>query len=111
MGFYCQIYIASRVNSVTGKPVIPDITVPEEYRRFVDEKGPWYRAYMREDVWYDTVESVYEEFPSWEKVQEMFPNETKCEYGWSKKDHDLFKKAMQWFATQEYPTRFIIEWG
>jgi hypothetical protein len=109
MGFYCQIYIAARLSQNDGKAHVNDIVVPKEYRRFVDEKGCWYRAYMCRDKWHDSVQSVHDNFPTWRQVQEEFPEETKNEYGWSKEDHDLFYKALTWFSQQS--TRFIVEWG
>lgn len=109
MGFYCQIYIASRISQKDGKPVTPDITVPEEYRRFLDEKGPWYRAYMRDDNYHDSTALVYDQFPTWKKVQDEFPEETSSKYGWTKEDHDLFEKAIEWFSNQRI--RFVVEWG
>lgn len=111
MGFYCQIYALTRISKDDGKASTnhKDLKVPKEYRRFLDEKGPWYLAYMREDMWYDNVDLVYDQFPSWEKVKQMFPEETKCEYGWTKEDHDLFHKALRWFIDQG--GCYIIQWG
>lgn len=109
MGFYCIIHSLSCIDKKTGKLYVTDLTVPEEYRRFLDEKGPWFRAYMRDDRWMDDMCDVLQEFPTWEYVKEQFPRETSSEYGWTKKDHDLFYEAVKWFGTQKQS--FIVIWG
>ncbi len=109
MGFYCQIFVSTEISQDSGKPVNFVITVPEEYRRFLYEKGRWFQAYMREGIWIDSLEHVLEEFPSWEDVQEQFPVETNDKNGWSENDHNLFREAVTWFSKQKQ--MFIVMWG
>jgi hypothetical protein len=121
MGFYINICRCLNVCPETGKPYyydftggqikkvygIREIVIPEQYRRFLHEKGSIFRAYMIENEHYTDIRELNERFPSWDDVKEEFP-EAEEEYGWTKKDHDLFEKAVEWFSTNG---NFVISWG
>lgn len=116
-----MIYQCLHLSSETGKPVyynkdgkpmtgVPDIVIPEEYRRFVWDTNYVYSAYMREEEeYFDDVGSVLETFPSWEQVLEQFPDSEE-EYEWTENDHNLLHKALNWFTTQS-AGNYKISWG
>lgn len=105
-----RIYISYDVDQKTGKPKIVDITIPEEYRRFLHEKSPWRDAYMQADCWIDTAESLYDVFPRWKDVEADL-DDILDECGWSEQDHNLFGEALKWFASQSsIGIHFMISW-
>lgn len=121
MGFYVSIYITFHLCLQTGKPFyysknyekIFDLStldeIPIEFRRFLFEQGNGiFPNYMRDDHYYDSAEMVYNAFPSWEDVEQSLNDESK-KY-WKKEDHDLFYKAIKWFATSKKAS-FTIQWG
>ena len=111
MGFDLNIRADIAICSDTGKPYffIPDgsrmliydlskLVVPKEYRRFLNQRGGIFHAYTT-NVFnnYDTIDaSIYdflEKYPSWTAVKAY---DEECNY-WTEKDHDEFKKALEWF--------------
>lgn len=119
MGFYIHIYIMTQLCPETGKPFyygpnfekiydIPEIVVPEQYRRFLSEKNSIYHAYMSDNNYYDSVDMVHDTFPTWQQVKNLYPDAEE-EYEWTEQDHNLFNEAIKWFASQ--PIGYIIHWG
>lgn len=119
MGFYIHIYSMVNLCPETGKPFyygpnfekiydIPNIIIPEQYRRFLYERNSIYHAYMSGDSYYDSVDMVVDTFPTWEQVKNLYPDAEE-EYEWTEKDHTLFHNAIEWFASQ--PIGYIIHWG
>ena len=116
MGFYITISVNLYLDRKTGKLYyydnefekvynISDIKVPEEYKRFLSEKGSHYPLYMRNDNCFDFVKDVYACFPSWEEIKENLTDNDE----WTKQDHCLFEQAIKWFAEQNI--QFIINFG
>ena len=111
MGFDLNIRADLGICSDTGKPYffindgsrmliydLSKLVVPKEYRRFLNQRGGIFHAYTT-NVFEDeniTDVSVYEfleKYPSWEAVKEY---DEECTY-WTEKDHNEFKKALEWF--------------
>lgn len=119
MGFYIHIRRMVDLCPETGTPFyygpnlekiynIPEIAVPDQYRRFLYEKNSVYHAYMSDNCYYDSVDMVQDMFPTWEQVKNLYPDAEE-RYGWTEQDHNLFRDAIEWFAAQ--PIGYIIHWG
>jgi len=120
MGF--DLYISCRINvcNETGKLffytdqyiknyTIPDIIVPQEYRRFLKQRGHHLGLYTSKvtDEYSTSVENFIDKFPEW---SEIFEDALYEEYEdiWKEEDHDLFRDALIWLARQ--PIGFIVSW-
>jgi hypothetical protein len=120
MGF--DLYISCRINvcNETGKLFfytdqyiknysIPEILVPEEYRRFLKQRGHHLGLYTSKvtDEYSTSVENFLDKFPEWSEISEDADYE-EYEDIWKEEDHDLFKNALDWLARQEIG--FIVSW-
>ena len=120
MGF--DLYISCRINvcNETGKLFfytdqyiknysIPAILVPEEYRRFLKQRGHHLGLYTSKvtDEYSTSVENFLDKFPEWSEISEDADYE-EYEDIWKEEDHDLFKNALDWLARQ--PIGFIVSW-
>ena len=120
MGF--DLYISCRINvcNETGKLFfytdqyiknysIPAILVPEEYRRFLKQRGHHLGLYTSKvtDEYSTSVENFLDKFPEWSEISEDADYE-EYEDIWNEEDHDLFKNALDWLARQ--PIGFIVSW-
>ncbi len=120
MGF--DLYISCRINvcNETGKLFfytdqyiknysIPAILVPEEYRRFLKQRGHHLGLYTSKvtDEYSTSVENFLDKFPEWSEISEDADYE-EYEDIWKEEDHDLFKNALDWLARQEIG--FIVSW-
>jgi hypothetical protein len=120
MGF--DLYISCRINvcNETGKLFfytdqyiknysIPPILVPEEYRRFLKQRGHHLGLYTSKvtDEYSTSVENFLDKFPEWSEISEDADYE-EYEDIWKEEDHDLFKNALDWLARQEIG--FIVSW-
>jgi len=103
MGF--DLYISCRINvcNETGKPFfytdqyiknysIPTILVPEEYRRFLKQRGHHLGLYTSKvtDEYSTSVENFLDKFPEWSEILEDADYE-EYEDIWKEEDHDLFR--------------------
>jgi hypothetical protein len=120
MGF--DLYISCRINvcNETGKLFfytdqyiknysIPTILVPEEYRRFLKQRGHHLGLYTSKvtDEYSTSVENFLDKFPEWSEILEDADYE-EYEDIWKEEDHDLFKNALDWLARQQIG--FIVSW-
>jgi hypothetical protein len=120
MGF--DLYISCRINvcNETGKLFfytdqyiknysIPEILVPEEYRRFLKQRGHHLGLYTSKvtDEYSTSVENFLDKFPEWSEIVEDADYE-EYEDIWKEEDHDLFKNALDWLARQQIG--FIVSW-
>ena len=103
--------------SITGKPFYhgthadtgafaaiygyPDVTVPEELRKYLMGRGRHFVAYTRslelDDLGLNvSVDQFLEKFPSWEELyQHDEISEETLDY-WNEEDHAKFKKLLEW---------------
>ena len=111
MGFDLNIRADIAICSDTGKPYfyisdgsrmrvydLSKLTVPKEHRRFLNQRGGIFHAYTTnvfedENITNVSVYEFLEKYPSWTAVKEY---DEDCTY-WTEKDHDEFKKALEWF--------------
>ena len=111
MGFDLNIRADIAICSDTGKPYfyisdgsrmrvydLSKLTVPKEHRRFLNQRGGIFHAYTTnvfedENITNVSVYEFLEKYPSWTAVKEY---DEECTY-WTEKDHDEFKKALEWF--------------
>jgi hypothetical protein len=88
---------------------IPSITVPQEYRKFVNmtEPNPIFEVYVSaiSDENYTSIEHFLNFLPRWCELADDY--EGPCD--WHKKDHLEFMMALEWFAGQPIP--FTISWS
>lgn len=120
MGF--DLYISCRINvcNETGKFFfytdqyiknydIPAIVVPQQYRRFLKQRGRHLSLYTSKvtDEYSTSVENFLDKFPEWSEILEDSEYE-EYEDIWNEEDHDLFKDALGWLARQAIG--FIVSW-
>jgi len=114
MGFDLNIHADLMICSDTGKPYyysddnrssftriydLSKLIVPKDYRRFLNQRGLIFHAYTTNvfenyniiDV---SITDFLKKYPSWENVKKF---DEECIY-WTEKDHDEFKKALEWFS-------------
>lgn len=120
MGFDFNILYGFFICPKTGKPyafkdddtkLTQDFTLqvsplPEQYRRFVQLRGPWLHVYTEEfstqDIFTVPISRLLEIFPSWDYVKasafcDMLEDE------WTEEDHHGFKAALEWFEARGHP--------
>lgn len=120
MGFDLYISCSIRVCHETGKLffyrndftkdyTIPAIVVPEEYRRFLKQRGHYLRMYTSRvtDEFSTSVENFLDKFPDWSEILEDEDYEEYSEF-WKESEHNLFKETLAWLAKQEIG--FIVSW-
>jgi len=93
---------------------IPEITVPEEFRPFVQQKGVVFHAYTtsRFDPAYSNITemsvlSFLDGYPEWLDI--MIDLHYDAQSGWTKARHLKFKKALAWFAQQDFD--YKVKWS
>ena len=90
MGFDLHIVMILMMDEKTGLPLGYSTQVPEKYRRFLNQKGPWFSKYVAPFDTMISAERFLEEYPEWP------------EDGWSQNDHEEFKEALGWFAEHNF---------
>ena len=120
MGFDLFIHLKLMMCPETGKPfyfgdtfqkiyTIPEFTVPENLREYLQGRGHQFHAYITEfprDVTEIDLELFLEEFPSWEAV---LNDPSYDKYYWTHKDHMKFEELLKYLATLGYP--FSVSWS
>lgn len=121
MGFYITIKMALMLCENTGTPYYygknlekiygyPIVVIPEQYKQFISGKNAIYRAYMvSEDRYDDSTDAILDNFPTWKKVKETYPDAEE-KYEWTESDHNLLKEAMVWLSFGQ-PVQFMVKWG
>jgi hypothetical protein len=129
MGFLVYITCNFSICTETGKPYylepvdgtvkkvygIPDITVPPQFRPFLQQfGGPYFHAYTtaRFPEEYSHITSMsaisfLDQYPDWSDVL-IDPN-YHTEDGWTRKNHEDFKKALEWFSQQSVD--YTVNWS
>jgi hypothetical protein len=129
MGFLLNITCNFSICSETGKPYyletndgklkkvygIPDITVPQQFRPFLQQfGGPYFHAYTTSRISeeYSHITSMsalafLDQYPAWTDV--TIDLRYHAEDGWTRKDHDDFKKALEWFSQQSVD--YTVNWS
>lgn len=88
----------------------PDIEVPKNYRRFLNESNAIYRTYTQHSEscqYFEDIINILDKFPTWNDLDKKFDN-IENDYNWSQADHDLLKQALEWFDDQD--VRFVMVW-
>jgi hypothetical protein len=80
--------------------------VPEEFRRFLQLRGPVFYEYTRSFGQYETIVDAaifLDGFPPWDEVE--------CDEGcgWTSNDHNKFYAALEWFANAD--ANYIVSWS
>jgi hypothetical protein len=125
MGFNLQIRIILYINPTTGLPFIHKYTnttvetipykteeyrVPEKFRKYLYQHGSQFHYYIapfhsRETE--TTASGFLHYYPKWEdfvKYNSEYEGGTWCE-----KDHDEFKKALEWMVSKD--DVFTLSWS
>lgn len=129
MGFLLTITCNLNICTETGKPYyllvskdgakkeyrLPDITVPLEYRRFLQQfGGSFFHAYTTSRISdeYSHITSMsalafLDQYPAWTDVliDPNYHNEDE----WTMKDHEQFKNALEWFSQQAID--YTVNWS
>lgn len=121
MGFDLSIDMCLGMCTTTGKPYsydkdfkkcydIPSVEIPEELRKYLEQRGPYlhiYTSHFNEQDRYDVnVNEFLEEFPSWEDVL-AHPNYDE-EY-WTEEEHTTFLKLLKLCAKST--VSFRVSWS
>jgi hypothetical protein len=95
MGFDLHIVMLLMIDEKTGLPLTHTAQVPEKYRKFLNQKGPWFSNYVAQfDGIFVSAERFLEEYPEW--------NDILSDDEWSQKNHEEFKEALVWFAEKGF---------
>ena len=96
-------------NDLTKDYTIPAIVVPEEYRRFLKQRGHYLRLYTLRvtDELSTSVENFLDKFPDWSEILEDDDYENYEDF-WEESDHNSFKETLAWLAKQEIG--FMVSW-
>lgn len=119
MGFDLTIRCVLSLCSETGKPYYwfnsekvytLSLVVPEPHRKYLNQRGSFFHAYIRRFKDYDhvsemSVESFLDGYPAWETVlkSEWYHDD------WLKNDHNGFERALEWLSLQNVP--YSISWS
>ena len=91
----------------TKEYVIPNIIVPEQFRRFLKQRGHHLGLYTSRvtDGYSTSVDNFLDKFPDWAEILEDEDYDDR----WTEEDHNLFKEALEWLMKQ--PVGFMVEWS
>ena len=115
MGFDLFIELNLLIDEHTGLPIVyiyggkkdfnvMDFQVPTQYRKFLRQHGKWISKYVESfEGNYISTDLFLECYPEWESVVEGYDED-----GWTKEDHEEFKKALEWFSSKE---NYIVSWS
>ena len=108
MGFDLHIVAINMLENTTGLPEKQEyIAVPEKWRRFLNQRGPWFSTYVELfDGCMVSAERFLEDYPDWHKIWPFSPCAGSSP-GWTEKDHNEFKEALEWFAE----ACFVVMWS
>ena len=122
MGFDLYISCTYRLCNETGRPFfwkedfskcydIPSIVVPENYRRFMRQRGHHMGLYTSKicDEYSTCAENFLDKFPEWSDIEGDCEYEENFKDVWKEEDHDLFYEALEWLVKQ--PMGFDISWS
>jgi len=114
MGFDLYVELIMLIDENTGLPFVYvnderkefsvlDFQVPIQYRKFVMQCGHWFSNYvMPFEGNHVCVDVFLEYYPDWEKAIDGYEED-----GWTKEDHDEFKKALEWFSKKG---NYMVSW-
>jgi hypothetical protein len=103
-------YIGPKGNMYKKIFEIPEINIPQEHRRFLNESNGIYPIYVNDTDKiknFEDIDYILEYFPTWDNLKIRFPN-LENDFNWSELDHNSFKTSLQWFSKQY--VRFIVVW-
>lgn len=124
MGFDFSIQLVLSICSKSGQPYVysrgweklyelPKLEIPEEYRQFLQDRGPLYHIYTdyfsKNQRFSATTEELLENFPEWDEVKDSHWYERYADDEWPEQTHNLFREALQWFSEQPYT--FQASWS
>ncbi len=108
-----SVWVVNEENLFTLVQFDPAVyIVPPEFRKFINQKGKFFNAYIETFMLEDSTPEVdcsafLTYFPTWEDVQNSSEYEG-CESHWTEKDHNEFKQAMEWFESKG---SFYVTWS
>jgi len=99
MGFDLHIVAITMLDNNTGLPEKKEyVAVPEKWRRFIHQRGPWFSNYVENfDGCMITAEIFLDDYPDWCKIWPFSPCAGSSP-SWTEEDHNEFKEALAWFA-------------
>ena len=123
MGFDLNIIINTYIDEVTGLPYIlqlnplfkkpynpEDYKIPEEYRKYINQCGHHFHAYIKnfdESTTQCDVDIFLHYYPKWIDTKYYILDDDDDE--WTKKDHDEFKNCLEWLVSKSGV--FGIRWS
>lgn len=124
MGFDMTVILNCPISYVSGLPYrydnsgaltqIPyepqDFVVPEKYRKYMDQRGSHFHAYIKsfgELCCQTSVDVFLHYYPKWEDVQAFLEKEGLGD-DWVLADHEGFKEALHWMSSTNI---FGLSWS
>ena len=121
MGFDLNIIVNINIDEVTGLPYIlqlnplvkkpynpEDYKIPEEYRKWIVQRGHHFHAYIKyfdDSTIQCDVDIFLHYYPKWEDAKYNILDEDE----WKEEDHNEFKKCLKWLVSK--PGVFGIRWS
>lgn len=119
MGFDINIIINTWIDEKTGLPFVwgkncekkvynpEEYQIPEEYRKWIHQRGHHFHAYIKmfdDSTTQCDVDIFLEYYPKWEDTKyDIIDDE------WTEEDHNGFKKCLEWLVSK--PGIFGITWS
>jgi hypothetical protein len=89
---------------------IPNIQVPEHFRRFLKQRGHHLHLYTSRvtDEYSTGADNFLDKFPEWSEIAEDDEYDDFKDV-WGEEDHNLFKQALAWLVDQK--VNAIVNWS
>jgi hypothetical protein len=107
---YVYVYDAKRQTLVKRAYSPEEHRVPEQYRKYIYQRGHHFHAYIQPFLEHTTMTDAIQfllSYPSWDSVLKECGSELMdC---WTEDDHNGFKEALEWMHMKEW--LFLIRWS
>jgi len=128
MGFDLTISISTGIDNTTGVPFMYynnngvldrkqydplEFVIPKEFRRFIEQSGYHFQTYVKLFEPGRTTASVKDFllcYPDWNEVKIENDIQEDDDW-WTEKDHNGFKRALEWMADTSLIPIFEIWWS
>jgi len=128
MGFDLTISISTGIDEITGVPFVyynnngfldrkpydpSEYVIPREFRRFIEQRGYHFQTYVKLFEPGRTTANVKDFlvfYPDWFEVKAENDIQEDDDW-WTEKDHDGFKRALEWMENTSLIPIFEIWWS
>ena len=128
MGFDLLITISTGIDYDTGIPFVyyndngflekkpydpSEFVIPREFRRFIEQRGHHFQTYIKlfaPDCFTSNVKDFLALYPDWFEVAAENDIQEDDDW-WTEKDHNEFKRALEWMSNTSLIPIFDISWS